>query len=425
MAKSASSGDDAIASKPEVTEPIKKEPIENTNAPIWSRSCSTLPWCAFLTALMLVNCLALCMVMLPTIPLKLVSRRWHRKLNTVLISITIKGFLCVPFQLGGLQVVYYNGKLGEEIFNTGNMMVIANHVARVDALAVLAFAYSEGRRLRHTFVTEWQSFVVPIIGWFLYLNEDVSMNRDYEKDAPVLRNAVTSWVKGPGACQRFMLMTPEGKLVDPGNTKDEQFIARGNSRMESLGRKPFEFVLVPRHAGCWEMAKNFPEGTRHNGVTVGILRNGNMLNRRLNDDRRIVADMFDAFLGGITLHCAFTEIKNSDLTSPNNDDEGQNAKNTLLDTYAMHDKALAHLERHGTYEGSVVSTEAGQKMIMSPLQGFSSLVFSVSLVGICLSRGDVRDAPFQAMRLTVLIAVLIGLFSFLMSGVYFSQPKKD
>jgi len=65
------------------------------------------------------------------------------------------------------------------------------------------------------------------------------------------------------------------------------------------------------------------------------------------------------------------------------------------------------------------------EQVLSPLQQFNSLVLSLLFVGTCRSCGDdVRGALFQAMRLTVGIAVLIILLSFLMSGVYFSKPKK-
>uniref|UniRef100_A0A7S3UYA3 Phospholipid/glycerol acyltransferase domain-containing protein n=1 Tax=Aplanochytrium stocchinoi TaxID=215587 RepID=A0A7S3UYA3_9STRA len=273
------------------------------------------------------------------LPVKVLSPTIFRHACSFVLSYSVPGFLCVPFSWCGTKLVI-NGLQFFEARRDENALFLANHNARIDWIIGLFMGSVVNQRV--SFVTEAFIMILPIIGWFRYLVEDMFVFRSFKQDKDRMEKNIQAF--HDSKCTRWVFLCPEGAIVDFSHA-DKQYVKDCNKFCQSMGLEPFEMVLTPRYKGLQCFNKIVTNGVDCDAtdlsVTMTYTQNGEKLSKPLKDANRVIPDLWVILKGNLTCHVNVRELVLS------NDPEVM--KHQIMRDYAFKDRLLKHFWVHGEY----------------------------------------------------------------------------
>mmetsp|Transcript_24089 Transcript_24089/g.65158 ORF Transcript_24089/g.65158 Transcript_24089/m.65158 type:complete len:429 (+) Transcript_24089:118-1404(+) len=276
-------------------------------------------------------------VLLFAVPLRLVKLQWYRNITTCMLDCVVPGFLLAP-TLAGLRI-----NVDAEQWKTQQALradalvsiIMCNHASRVDWLLALWCGYVQNT-VRVSFLTEGPMQFLPIVGWMRKLCEDIFVWRSFKLDKPRIDANIESFKATK--TQRALFLAIEGAIVDQGEF-DKHYIEECSKFCESLGYEPFEYVLTPRYKGIHSLAQH--AGKEVFSVTTAFVRDGDVLNKKLTDPKRVVPDLYTILASPIDVTCHFDRFEISS--------EQELAKRQCMDNYKYRDGMIAHFNEKGCF----------------------------------------------------------------------------
>eukprot|EP00510_Aplanochytrium_minuta_P006813 CAMPEP_0184032112 /NCGR_PEP_ID=MMETSP0955-20130417/2768_1 /TAXON_ID=627963 /ORGANISM="Aplanochytrium sp, Strain PBS07" /LENGTH=365 /DNA_ID=CAMNT_0026318059 /DNA_START=445 /DNA_END=1542 /DNA_ORIENTATION=- len=221
-----------------------------------------------------------------------------------------------------------------------NALFLANHNARIDWMFGLYMGSLFDQRV--SFVTEAFIMILPIVGWFRYIAEDMFVFRSFKQDKDRMEKNIQSF--HDSKCTRWVFLCPEGAIVDF-SAADKQYVKDCNKFCQSMGLEPFEMVLTPRYKGLQCFNKIVTDGrdapATDISATMTYTQRGQKLSKPLKHDERIIPDLWVILQGGLECHV------NIRLLTLSNDPEVM--KHQVMRDYAYKDKLLKHFWENGEY----------------------------------------------------------------------------
>ena len=198
-----------------------------------------------------------------------------------------ESLLCSIASLGWSTVIYYSILVGrfQPIFYgdldkistkyPGNKLLISNHVAMTDGVALFAVAHRIGRLGQLRFFAKKSLLFFPVLGLACYFHNFVFLARNWLKDERKIRGTFAGMMQWR---QFWMCLFPEGTRINAAKLRESQAFAK------ERGMLPLQHVLQPRVKGlCASLA-----------ALHGQVRGARLLPARL----RLTA--FDPLLGSWT-----------------------------------------------------------------------------------------------------------------------------
>jgi len=294
----------------------------------------------YFTLMTFVGCWTLAALLL-VLPIRIVSLHAYRALSGAILEIAVPAFLLTP-ALAGLQVKVNKEHWAAQMHNrtwAPMTIVMCNHASRVDWMLALWCGYVD-RTVRVSFLTEGPMQFLPIVGWMRKLCEDIFVWRSFKVDKPRIDANIESFKRTN--TQRALFLAIEGAIVDKGEF-DRQYIQECAAFCESLGYKPFEYVLTPRYKGVHALAQH--AGTEVYSVTTAFVRDGKLMNKKLMDPARIVPDLFTILSAPTEVTCHFDRL---DISA-----EQEVAKRQCMDNYKYRDMMIKHFDEKGVFPGGL------------------------------------------------------------------------
>ena len=336
------------------------------------------------------------LMLLALTPVKyFVSAGLYRHLTTILLDFAVPGFLCVPFSWAGCKVrcngLGYMRDRAQE-----NMLVLSNHSARVDwviGLFIGTYYYT-----RVGFVTEAFVLLLPIVGWFRMLCEDMFVFRSFKKDKERLEENIDAFHSS--GVKRWVFLSPEGMIADFSDF-DRKYVEDCRSFCESRGMKPFDMCLTPRYKGITVFNKLVTKGEEKPAVDLSVtmtyVQDGERLVKPLSDDTRIIPDLWNILKGGlrVDVSCHLLELSNEPTTM----------RDQLMQEYADKDALLKHFYEQGRYPRDHPSVSPAP-------HGWA--VYHDENVPVPADEADAfQTVPVQHLRMNVSMLSQLGLLAYL------------
>eukprot|EP00924_Labyrinthula_sp_SR-Ha-C_P009855 snap_masked-scaffold_21-processed-gene-1.6-mRNA-1 protein AED:0.07 eAED:1.00 QI:0/-1/0/1/-1/1/1/0/488 len=264
-------------------------------------------------------------------PIALFSLKAYRSACSWIMYFLVPGILCVPVSWRGLRV-HTNGLGYLNKFKGQNLLILANHAARIDWLIGQYFGWTKGERVG--FITEAFIMMLPFFGWTRYLFGDMFVWRSFKRDKDRLDKNIMSFHKTKS--RRWIFLCPEGHIADFG-PQDQKYIRDCQEFSQSFGHDPFKMVLTPRYKGMILFNKIMTKGQEGvnatpMSVTMTYVKNGEVCVKPLSSKDRIIPDLWSLVTGGVHcyVHCHTIEMSN----------EPEVMKKQLMADYAIKDKLL-------------------------------------------------------------------------------------
>lgn len=218
-------------------------------------------------------------------------------------------------------------------------IIMCNHASRIDWL-LAEWCGNVCSPMRVSFLTEGTMQLMPVVGWVLKLREDIFLWRSFKTDKPAIDANIGSFKAT--RTNRAIFLAIEGAIVDQGEY-DRQYMRECADFCRTLGYAPFEYVLTPRYKGIHSLAQH--AGTELFSATTAFVRDGELLNKKLTDPRRVVPDLFTILSQPIDITCHFDRLEISA--------EQEQAKLQCMDNYKYRDGMISHFDQHGHFPGNL------------------------------------------------------------------------
>jgi hypothetical protein len=275
------------------------------------------------------------------LPVFFISPGAYRKITTFMLWFSEPGFLCIPFSWAACKV-RCNG-LGYLIRYVGkDALFISNHSARVDWYLGMFLTTMYCQRV--AFVMEYFAMMMPIVGWWRYLVEDMYVVRSFKQDQERLDQNIDGF--HTSGVHRWLYLSPEGMIADF-SEHDKKYIRDCRRFCEDMSVDPYDYLLTPRYKGMTCFNRLVTEGvseedtTQVVSVTMAYCKDGKNLCKPLIDDDRHIPDLFDLLGGGMTV-----DVHLHMLSLSNNPEV---LKGQMMEEYALKDKLLKHFHEHGFF----------------------------------------------------------------------------
>uniref|UniRef100_A0A6U4LPK4 Phospholipid/glycerol acyltransferase domain-containing protein n=1 Tax=Phaeomonas parva TaxID=124430 RepID=A0A6U4LPK4_9STRA len=342
------------------------------------------------------------LMLLAILPVKyLVSETFYRRFTSILLHFSVPGFLCVPFSWCGCRVRCQGlGYLRE--YAEKNAVILSNHSARIDWVIGLFIGTCYYSRVG--FVTEAFVLLLPIVGWFRMLCEDMFVFRSFKRDKIRLEENINGF--HASNVKRWVFLSPEGMICDFSDF-DKKYIRDCRDFCKSRGLSPFEMCLTPRYKGitCFNkiVSNGVDEPAQNISVTMTYTQDGERLVKPLSDDTRVIPDLWTILSGGldVDVHLHMLELSN----------DPEVMKDQLMNDYAMKDKLLKHFWEKGRYP-------AEHPVLKKAPKGWA--VYHDQAAG----EPDAGHGPYQTvpvphwrMNLSVIAQMLLMVAAFRLSGL--------
>lgn len=142
--------------------------------------------------------------------------------------------------IGRFQPVFYGDMESLSTAFNGNKLLLSNHVAMTDGLALFAIAQRAGRLGQLRFFAKKSLLFFPVLGFGCYFLNFVFLSRNWLKDSKTIQQTfsnIKQW-------RRFwMCLFPEGTRINPKKLLESQEFARERKM------RPLQHVLQPRVKG--------------------------------------------------------------------------------------------------------------------------------------------------------------------------------
>jgi hypothetical protein len=291
------------------------------------------------------------------LPVFFISPGAYRKITTFMLWFSEPGFLCIPFSWAACKV-RCNG-LGYLIRYVGkDALFISNHSARVDWYLGMFLTTMYCQRV--AFVMEYFAMMMPIVGWWRYLVEDMYVVRSFKQDQERLDQNIDGF--HTSGVHRWLYLSPEGMIADF-SEHDKKYIRDCRRFCEDMSVDPYDYLLTPRYKGMTCFNRLVTEGvseedtTQVVSVTMAYCKDGKNLCKPLIDDDRHIPDLFDLLGGGMTV-----DVHLHMLSLSNNPEV---LKGQMMEEYALKDKLLKHFHEHGFFPSA-------HPVISPPPEGWDS-----------------------------------------------------
>lgn len=348
-----------------------------------------------MTVMTSVALLSLCAV-LPLLPIKAVHPTSFRRLTTLLLALTVPGFLCVPFSWCGTRLSG-NGMQLLDRHRDRDLLVLSNHGARIDWVVGLFFGVLHGQRVG--FITEAFILILPVVGWFRYLMEDMFVFRSFKRDSARLERNIFNF-QGSNA-PRWIFLCPEGMIVDF-SAHDMAYVKDCRRFCQDQGFKPFEYLLTPRYKGmqCFNKISR-KQPAEHITVTMAYTLNGETLTRPLLAKDRVVPDLTLMLKGGLDVHVDVEYISLSQ--------DGPQLKKELMQDYERKDGLLRAFHKRGRFpnapEGPPEYIKTPHLMLNASLAG--QMIFTLAAARAAGAL-DALGAVFTVLLVAISASMALG-----------------
>jgi hypothetical protein len=290
-------------------------------------------------------------------PVFYISPWLYRRITTFMLWFSEPGFLCIPFSWERCRVNcnflgYVKAQEGK------NGLFISNHSARVDWYLGMFITNMYCQRV--AFVMEYFAMMMPVVGWWRYLVEDMYVVRSFKQDADRLQKNIAGF--NECGVTRWCFLSPEGMIADFSD-HDKKYIMDCRKFCQEMNHEPYEFLLTPRYKGMTCFNRMVAEDSEASviSVTMAYKQKGKILVKPLLDDDRLIPDLYDLLRGDMVV-----DVHMHRLTLSN---DPEVLKHQMMDEYHVKDKLLKIFYETGRFphgHPSVTPTPEGWEPSADP-----------------------------------------------------------
>jgi len=123
-------------------------------------------------------------------------------------------------------------------------VIVANHKSSIDFIILISLL-KYLKIYNYNFVLKKDITLIPGLGFIMYTNDDITINRNWETDQDNINNQLNDLMKNDDNKKKVIIIFPEGTRYNNTKLIESQKFATENNY------EPYNYLLFPKTKGLW------------------------------------------------------------------------------------------------------------------------------------------------------------------------------